>query len=152
KLKHAGILALSLGYACLAGMLQTFAIFLIVLILRLLWNVFSAPPSRRRINIAFLGLALGLVIGCLPLISGLELLDHSARLQSSRGYYAGSNFLPWRAIGLWMNSDLFGRIDTDSPYWSVLRHTVSSSSGWGALGIVPLFLAVLALVRHAGPR
>jgi len=152
KLKYAGILGLSLGYASLAGMLQTFAIVLIVIALRLLWNLITVSPSKRRPGAAILGLTLGLAIGILPLIAGLELLDHSVRLQSGRGYYAGSNFLPWRSVGLWMNNGLFGKVDTNSPYWNALHRTSESSSGWGALGIVPLFLAVFAMVRRSGSR
>jgi len=151
--KHIGILALSLGYACLAGTLQTLAIFIATTALRLIWNFFTRPRSSRGLGLASVGLTLGLAIGMLSLISSVELLNHSIRLQSNRGYYANSNFLPWRAIGLWFNQDLFGVVRApDSRFWNVLHRTTHSSSGWGALGILPLFLAVFALIRRAGPR
>jgi len=153
KLRRAGILALALGYASLAGTLQTLAIFLAIIVLRLLWNFVTRPRSPQGLTPIGIALILGLCIGILPLISGGELLHHSTRLQSARGYYATSNFLPWRSTGLWMNHELFGRIVAlDSPFWNVLHRTPQSSSGWGALGIVPLFLALFALLRRAGPR
>ena len=153
KPKHTGILALSLGYAILAGTLQTLAIFLATVVLRLGWNLLTGARSSRTLGLASVGLTLGLAIGMLSLVPGVELLNHSFRFQSDRGYYANSNSLPWRAIGLWLNPDLFGKVVApDSRFWNLLHRTTYSSSGWGALGILPLFLAVLALIRRAGPR
>jgi hypothetical protein len=153
KPKHSGILALSLGYAILAGTLQTLAIFLAIVVLRLGWNFLTGTRASRTMGLTGMGLMLGLAIGTLSLVPSFELLNHSVRLQSDRGYYANSNFLPWRAVALWFNHDLFGKVGTpDSRFWNVLHRTTNSSSGWGALGILPLFLAVFALIRRAGPR
>jgi len=153
--RHAGVLALAVGYGALAGTLQTLALVLVVLGLRAGWLLLRPQPeagSRPRGWLMAAGLAAGLAIGALPIAATVELLVHSTR-GAGAGYYADANFLPWRTPALWFAPDVFG--------WPSLKtqellpgfnRTIAGGSGWGALGILPLGLALLALWRRAGPR
>lgn len=152
--KHAGVLALAVGYAALGGTLQTLALVLVVLALRGAWLLAGsrAEGSRPRPWLLAAGLAAGLAIGFLPIAATLELLAHSTR-GTTGGYYADCNFLPWRATALWFSPDVFGwpamRTNEVLP---VFNRTVDAGSGWGSMGILPLGLALFALWRRAGPR
>ena len=148
----ASVLALTVGYAALAGTLQTLALVLFILLARWLWLYFEhrETPAFRGTGAA--AVAVGLGIGCLPVVAGIELLGQSTRVGTSSGYYATSNFLPWQAMTLWFSPDAFGwpnyRLQEVLP---VMNRSIAASSGWGALGIVVLYLALGALVLRIGP-
>jgi hypothetical protein len=154
--RNTSVLALSIGYAALGGTLQTLALFLLVLLIRLVWLLFlprRAPLSSNRLRGLRLAASLagGLAIGLLPLVAGVEMLCHSTRLGSG-GYYAASNFLHWRAVALWFNPQVFAfPAEGDFIAFADLHRRFMSGSGWGYAGILPLGLAVLALIRRSGP-
>ena len=149
--RKASILAITVGYAAVAGTLQTLALFLFVLVARWLW-LFLGNKKELRSRVGLVAVLVGLGIGCLPVIAGVELLGQSTRVGTSPGYYATSNFLPWQAMALWFSPDAFGwpnyRIQEVLP---VMNRSIAASSGWGALGILPLYLAIAALVLRIGP-
>ena len=163
SIRAGAVLALCLGYGAVAGTLQTVALFLSLLVLRTAWllvarrapplKVSTADPSRAR-GLLWIGAAIivGLAIAALPLIATTELLLESTRVTDAAGYYATSNFLPWRVVALWFCPDVFGwpADNVDMPLLHFGR-TIAASSGWGAIGIVPLFLVIIAFARRVGP-
>ena len=159
--REVAILGLAIGYSCVAGNLQTLGMFLGVLILRLAWlTVFeeSDHPRSPKLRVRYVSLSLsaiigGLSIGCLPIIASVEALGLSTRLDGAADYYRDTNFLPWRALGLWFSPDMYGWPGREEAnVQEVLSRTLVSSSGWGALGILPLCLALFSLTHWRGPR
>lgn len=151
----AALLAMSVGYATLAGTLQTLALYLLVLVVRLAWlwarSGWRAPDGRAGALLTGAGLAAGLALGALPLSAGIEALSQSTRLGSG-GYYSDSNFLPWRAVGLWFNPGLFNLpAQGEFAALGVFHRRFMSGSGFGYGGVIALGLALYALVRRAGP-
>jgi hypothetical protein len=167
--RTASIAALGTGYAALSGNLQTLALFLLLGVLRVAWVAWGArargDPSipapgpglraRRGRSGALLGvvaLGTGVAIGSLPLLAGVELLAHSTRLGAGAGHYSESNYLHWRAPTLWLSPDVLGGpAEQASRCEPPLRRSSAGGSGWGAIGILPFGLALLALIRRAGP-
>jgi membrane protein YfhO len=151
--RELAILTVSFAYATLAGTLQTMALFLLFFAVRLGWVALATHEVRRTNNrragvLLFAAFAAGLMLGALPLMSGVEMLTHSTRLGSG-GYYAGSNSLPLRTVALWFNPGAFG-LPNEGDFTADGRRFMSGS-GFGYLGVVPLGLAGLALVRRKGP-
>ena len=158
--RSAAILALCIGYASLAGTLQTIGLFLLVLVVRTIWLLAASRKEEAVLRAGGRGLiwfggaiATGLAIGSLPLIAGIELFTHSVRFSGDSSYYANNNFLHWRALAMWFNPQVFGW-PTENVYavGAQFKRTIASSSGWGSLGVIPLWLALIALVRRAGPK
>jgi membrane protein YfhO len=146
------LLALMIAVAALGGTLQTLALLLMVLMVRLAWILLlkHGPDHHRRLVWVGLGIAAGLTVAALPIVAGIELLSKSLRLTHS-GYYANDNFLHWRALALWFSSEVFGSPARGDFAAGILGRRLMSGSGWGAMGVVPLGLAAFALVRRAGP-
>lgn len=151
----AAALSMGVGYATLAGTLQTLALLLLVLVVRLAWlwarSGGRSGDGRSGALLTGTAIAAGLALGALPLSAGIEALTQSTRLGSG-GYYADSNFLPWRAVGLWFNPGLFNLpAQGEFAALGVFHRRFMSGSGFGFGGVIALGLALYALVRRAGP-
>lgn len=160
--RHGGVLALAVGFSAVAGTLFTLALLLGPLALRLVWltiapwrtsTIVSSPSSIGRGGLAVAWIGTGLALGALPLLAAIELYGVSTRHGTGLAYYATSNFLHWRALGLWFDPTLLGW-PPDSPFLgeALFHRTLRGSSGWGAAGVVPLGLALLGLASGATPR
>lgn len=160
--RSSGVLALALGVSFLAGTLQTSVLFVAVLGLRLCallierWREVvddgSGAVLRRLVPIV-VGVAAGIAIGAPALVSAAEAYAHSIRATPDGAYYAGSNALNWRAFALWFNPGAFGWPgDGKFHLEKALGRTMGGGSGWGSPGFLGVVLAVIALLRGAGPR
>jgi|GEM_PF-1231986 len=149
---------LALGYSAVAGTLQTLVLVLALVVLRVAWvhrHQRSTTPSgiTHGTRGTALLVLLGLGLGAISILSSTDLLFLSTRVGAKAGYYADSNFLPWRALGLWFHPGLFGW-PPHSPFvvQQAFGRSLAGSSGWGASGVIPLGLALIALVTRSGPR
>lgn len=149
--------SLALGYAALAGTLQTLALVGGLALVRLVWIRFHLRGElvhrpTRGLPGALILLGLGLGVGTIAWVAAADLLRLSTRVTGSAGYYADTNFLPWRALGLWFQPGLFG-LGQGTPFvvQEAFGRSPAGSSGWGATGVIPLGLALIALVTRTGP-
>lgn len=154
-----GVLALAMGYPMVASTIQLVALFALILIVRaafLLLRGRAGQSIRARAG-GLLGvggaLALALALGGVTLWASIELYLQSTRSGSLADYYGSGNFLHWRALALWFHPGVFGGPSREEfAVFQLFQRTGFGSSGWGALGIIPLWLALMALLRGGGPR